>query len=412
VTPIERETLADGFRLCLLGARHDAGSGVADARAVLFDGGRAVRTWTARTNLRDADPGFFDALNGMLRAVAGSPHVLAVWGGGGAALLARVATPAILAAYRILDLRRTAIALAGGLRPSSPAGAILRAYRLPAVEEAAAPLAAAHEDLLWAVVAEAGRHGLDWPGLLAVAAASRKAAPFDRYAFDEASLAALPETPGVYAMRDAEGRLLYVGKSSNLRRRMAEYFRPASTPGPKVEGLRDRIRLLECRPVGSELEALLVEERWIREGVPEVNVQRRVEEGASRYRPGPGPVCVLARSASPGCVEIFAWSPGGAAFQIRVRATRPPAAALRVLHAHVMGRSRRAPRGAIVTDWGRTGAELCHRFFSRGPGRLQWLDPSGAPTAAHFAAALASAARAVLDRDADPGEFRGLDAAG
>ncbi|MBM4153636.1 MAG: nucleotide excision repair endonuclease [Lentisphaerae bacterium] len=412
MTPIENEAFADGFRLCLLGARRDPASGAADARAVLFDGGRAVRRWTAGTNLREADPAFFDGLNGMLRAVAGPPHVLAIWGGGCPALLVRVATPAILACYRILDLRRSAIALADGLRPSSSTGAILRAYGLPAVDDAASPLSPAHEDLLWAVVAAAGRRGLDWPGLLAAAGAARKPAPFDRYAFDEAALAALPEAPGVYAMRDTEGRLLYVGKSSSLRRRMSEYFRPASAPGPKVRMLRERVRTLECRPVGSELEALLVEEKWIREGGPDVNVQRRVEEGASRYRPGPGPVAVIGPSVRSGCVELFAWAPGDSAFQVRIRVERPSAAALRTLYARVTGRSRRAPRAAGITDWGRTGAEICHRLFSRGPGRLQWLDPSGAPTAEGFAAAVVSAARAVLARDPDPGEFRGLDAAG
>lgn len=82
---------------------------------------------------------------------------------------------------------------------------------------------------------------------------------------------ALPAGPGVYAFRDKAGRLLYVGKAVNLRRRVASYFRPA---GGHSEGTRRLKRIaarVEFLQTGSELEALLTEARAIREGGPAFN---------------------------------------------------------------------------------------------------------------------------------------------
>ena len=80
-----------------------------------------------------------------------------------------------------------------------------------------------------------------------------------------------PDTPGVYILRDAEGRALYVGKAVNLRRRLRAHF-----AGRRWRGLKAgfaRAVDADWQEVGSELEALLLEARLIHELAPEVNVQ-------------------------------------------------------------------------------------------------------------------------------------------
>jgi excinuclease ABC subunit C len=86
-------------------------------------------------------------------------------------------------------------------------------------------------------------------------------------------LAALPRGPGVYLFRDAQGRVLYVGKAKELRRRLANY-RAASRRKAhrKMRALVRAAAALETRPVASELDALLLENELIRSLRPPFNV--------------------------------------------------------------------------------------------------------------------------------------------
>lgn len=84
------------------------------------------------------------------------------------------------------------------------------------------------------------------------------------------NLKAIPRTPGVYHMLDAQGGLLYIGKAVNLRARLQSYFRRAQVD-PWVADLVSRIVQIEIQQYGSELEALLQEARQIRERQPYFN---------------------------------------------------------------------------------------------------------------------------------------------
>ena len=94
---------------------------------------------------------------------------------------------------------------------------------------------------------------------------------------------ALPDTCGVYLMRDSQGRTLYVGKAVNLRKRVASYFpaagkagrQPARPYDPKTRILVRQVADLEVIPTGSEAEALLVEASLIKERQPKYNVAFR-----------------------------------------------------------------------------------------------------------------------------------------
>jgi len=97
----------------------------------------------------------------------------------------------------------------------------------------------------------------------------------------------LPDQPGVYLFKDAQGRVLYVGKAASLRKRVSSYFqhptgrkapwgrRPSTGLSPRVIRLIEQIRDVEIRTTASEAEALLLESQLIKEHQPKYNVAYR-----------------------------------------------------------------------------------------------------------------------------------------
>jgi DNA polymerase-3 subunit epsilon len=84
-----------------------------------------------------------------------------------------------------------------------------------------------------------------------------------------------PITPGVYLMKDETGEVIYVGKAKCLRNRLASYYNQPLGYTRKMDGLLQNVREIETRMLGSELEALLVESRLIKQLQPRYNVQLR-----------------------------------------------------------------------------------------------------------------------------------------
>lgn len=82
----------------------------------------------------------------------------------------------------------------------------------------------------------------------------------------------IPAKPGVYKWRDAEGRVIYVGKAKNLRNRLTNYFQPLDQLHPRTQNMVLTARSLEWTVVGTELEALTLEYTWIKEFDPRFNV--------------------------------------------------------------------------------------------------------------------------------------------
>ena len=83
------------------------------------------------------------------------------------------------------------------------------------------------------------------------------------FAVPRPTLVHLPDTPGVYRMLDAEGRLLYIGKAKNLRRRVSSYFTNSSGHSDKVLDLVRNVHEVTYDETGSELEAALREAELI-----------------------------------------------------------------------------------------------------------------------------------------------------
>ena len=80
-----------------------------------------------------------------------------------------------------------------------------------------------------------------------------------------------PQSPGVYLMKDAEGRVIYIGKAKQLRSRASSYFSKGAEEewrtAPWIHEIRD-VDYIECE---SEVDALLMESRLIKDTQPKHN---------------------------------------------------------------------------------------------------------------------------------------------
>ncbi len=83
----------------------------------------------------------------------------------------------------------------------------------------------------------------------------------------------LPRKSGVYLMRDADDKVIYVGKAVDLRSRVRSYFQPSSWENEKVRSIASETAELEFIVTGSELEALILEANLIKQHHPRYNVR-------------------------------------------------------------------------------------------------------------------------------------------
>ena len=86
-------------------------------------------------------------------------------------------------------------------------------------------------------------------------------------------VAQAPEAPGVYLLKDAKGRVLYVGKARSLRERLRAYTQPKDDP--RLQSLVSKVVDLETVITRSEVEALVLEENFIKFKKPRYNVRLR-----------------------------------------------------------------------------------------------------------------------------------------
>jgi excinuclease UvrABC nuclease subunit len=103
----------------------------------------------------------------------------------------------------------------------------------------------------------------------------REAVGRARSVMDRALLADIPKKPGCYIMRDALEQVIYVGKSKNLRDRVASYFSQPLGYTRKMDGLLESVHRIETAVVGSEIEAMLLESQLIHRYAPRYNTAMR-----------------------------------------------------------------------------------------------------------------------------------------
>ena len=78
----------------------------------------------------------------------------------------------------------------------------------------------------------------------------------------------LPESPGVYLWRDAEGTVLYVGKAKRLRSRVRSYVAADHVESVKTRALMQQVQSVETIILPTEEAALILEANLIKEHHP------------------------------------------------------------------------------------------------------------------------------------------------
>lgn len=85
----------------------------------------------------------------------------------------------------------------------------------------------------------------------------------------------IPELPGSYQFKDVHGRVIYVGKASNLRQRLSNYFQDPSQLHPRTAQMVATAETVEWMTVRNEVEALILEFSLIKQHHPRFNVRLR-----------------------------------------------------------------------------------------------------------------------------------------
>ena len=89
----------------------------------------------------------------------------------------------------------------------------------------------------------------------------------------KAKISQLPETPGVYFMKDAQGRTLYIGKARSLRDRVGSYFHANPDIEPRLQSMISQIHDVDILQTATEVDALLAEARLVKDAQPKYNVK-------------------------------------------------------------------------------------------------------------------------------------------
>ena len=85
-------------------------------------------------------------------------------------------------------------------------------------------------------------------------------------------LALLSSSPGVYLMKNAQGKIIYVGKAVVLKNRVRQYFQSNRNQSPKVRAMVAKVADFETILTGSEVEALILECNLIKKYRPRYNI--------------------------------------------------------------------------------------------------------------------------------------------
>jgi len=102
-----------------------------------------------------------------------------------------------------------------------------------------------------------------------------EASPSDSLPSPAEKVRSFPQSPGVYLMKDAAGRVIYVGKAKNLRARAGSYFLKGAAEDRRTADLVREIREVDYLEAESEIDALLMEARLIKDVQPKYNRELR-----------------------------------------------------------------------------------------------------------------------------------------
>lgn len=90
---------------------------------------------------------------------------------------------------------------------------------------------------------------------------------------------ALPQSPGVYLMRDKSNRVIYVGKAKKLKNRVSQYFQDTASHTPKTRLMVSKVDRFDVIIAASEFEALILECSLIKQHMPKYNILLKDDKG-------------------------------------------------------------------------------------------------------------------------------------
>ena len=91
----------------------------------------------------------------------------------------------------------------------------------------------------------------------------------------------LPLTPGVYIMKDKEGKIIYIGKAKALKNRVSQYFGSQENHLTKVRRMVENVEDFDYILTDSEFEALVLECSLIKQNMPKYNILLKDSKGFS-----------------------------------------------------------------------------------------------------------------------------------
>ncbi len=89
----------------------------------------------------------------------------------------------------------------------------------------------------------------------------------------------LPYVPGVYVMRNADDKVIYVGKAKKLKNRVSQYFQDTASHSPKTRLMVAQIHHFDVIAASSEFEALILECSLIKRYLPKYNILLKDDKG-------------------------------------------------------------------------------------------------------------------------------------
>lgn len=188
------------------------------------------------------------------------------------------------------------------------------------------------------------------------------------------ALSPLPQGFGTYAFYAADGRVLYIGKATDLRARVRSHLREGPH-GNFFTGWAAQAAWVEARPAESELEAALIEAELVRRLRPPFNIQMRNWKESYYISAGAGEFAQLAvlRDPPPGVPSFGPWGHRSAALQamdaLNAYFGCAQCAEIKGVQftrngARFGSPGRRGSRPESLPLLGATAARLCERYFS------------------------------------------------
>lgn len=173
----------------------------------------------------------------------------------------------------------------------------------------------------------------------------------------------IPDEPGVYRFRDADSRVIYVGKAKSLRSRLSSYFADPRGLHSRTRSMVEAATAVDWIVVGSEVEALQLEYSWIKEYDPRFNVRYRDDKSYPYLAVTLGelfPRALVTRGAKRVGTRYF----GPYAHAWAIRATLDlllRVFPVRTCSAGVFDRARRSGRPCLLADIGKCSAPCVGR---------------------------------------------------